>query len=51
VNLLGLFIDEALPLPFSTVLGIGCYLLRNGVPDLKDNQPRPRLLSIKQKGS
>ncbi|KAJ8446501.1 LOW QUALITY PROTEIN: hypothetical protein Cgig2_027463 [Carnegiea gigantea] len=41
----------ALPLLFRTVLGIGCHLLRSSVPDLKDRQPRPRLLCIKQKRS
>ncbi|KAJ8420105.1 LOW QUALITY PROTEIN: hypothetical protein Cgig2_011975 [Carnegiea gigantea] len=45
--LLGLLVDEAQPLLLPTAL----EMLRSGVPDLKDCQPRPRLLYIKQKGS
>ncbi|KAJ8445063.1 LOW QUALITY PROTEIN: hypothetical protein Cgig2_022583 [Carnegiea gigantea] len=41
----------ALPLLFPTALGIGCHLLRSSAPGLKDRQPLPRLLSIKQKES
>ncbi|KAJ8444373.1 hypothetical protein Cgig2_019931 [Carnegiea gigantea] len=41
----------ALPLLFVIVLGIGCHLLSSGVPNLKDRQPRSRLLYIKQKGT
>ncbi|KAJ8434212.1 hypothetical protein Cgig2_015701 [Carnegiea gigantea] len=51
VDLLGLLVDEALPLLFLTVLGVGCHLRQSGIPGLKDHQPRPRLLYIKQKGS
>ncbi|KAJ8438388.1 LOW QUALITY PROTEIN: hypothetical protein Cgig2_006306 [Carnegiea gigantea] len=51
VYLLGLLVDKVLPLLFPTALGVGCYLLRSGVPDLKDRQPHPRLLYIKQKGT
>ncbi|KAJ8452456.1 LOW QUALITY PROTEIN: hypothetical protein Cgig2_000045 [Carnegiea gigantea] len=50
VYLLGLLFHKALSLLFPTTLGLGCHLLRNGVPSLKDRQPRPRLLCIK-KGS
>ena len=51
VYLLGLLVDEVLPPLFPTALGVSCHLLRSGVPGLKDRQPRPRLLCIKQKGS
>ncbi|KAJ8445072.1 hypothetical protein Cgig2_022592 [Carnegiea gigantea] len=51
VYLLGLLVDEALPLLFPTVLGLGCHLLRSGVPGLNNCQPRPHLLYIKQKGN
>ncbi|KAJ8423820.1 LOW QUALITY PROTEIN: hypothetical protein Cgig2_017383 [Carnegiea gigantea] len=51
VYLLGLLINEALPLLFPTVLGVGCHLFRSSIPGLKDRQPHPRLLCIKQKGS
>ncbi|KAJ8429887.1 LOW QUALITY PROTEIN: hypothetical protein Cgig2_014167 [Carnegiea gigantea] len=40
----------ALPLFFLTVLGVGCHLLQSSVPDLKDHQPYPCLLCIKQTG-
>jgi len=49
--LLAMLVDEALPLLFPTALGVSCHLLWSGVPSLKDRQPRPRLLCIKQKGS
>ncbi|KAJ8422450.1 hypothetical protein Cgig2_002964 [Carnegiea gigantea] len=43
-------LTKALPLHFPTTLDIGCHLLQSGVPGLKDRQPPPRLLYIKQKG-
>ncbi|KAJ8420556.1 hypothetical protein Cgig2_014919 [Carnegiea gigantea] len=48
---LGLLVDEALPLLLPTVLNVSCHLLWSGVPSLKDRQPRPCLLCIKQNGS
>ncbi|KAJ8429571.1 LOW QUALITY PROTEIN: hypothetical protein Cgig2_023777 [Carnegiea gigantea] len=43
--------DEALPLLFLSALGIGCHLLRSGIPSLEDPQPCLHLLCIKQKGN
>ncbi|KAJ8447062.1 LOW QUALITY PROTEIN: hypothetical protein Cgig2_025439 [Carnegiea gigantea] len=49
--LLSLLVDEALPLLFLMTLAVCCHLLRSGVPGLKDCQPHPHLVCIKQKGS
>ncbi|KAJ8441090.1 LOW QUALITY PROTEIN: hypothetical protein Cgig2_000351 [Carnegiea gigantea] len=43
--------SSALFLLFSMALSLGYHLLRSGIPSLKDHQPRPHLLCIKQKGS
>ncbi|KAJ8421718.1 hypothetical protein Cgig2_015072 [Carnegiea gigantea] len=41
--------EAASPLP--PTLGIGRHLFRSGVPSLKDDQPHPQLICIKQIGS
>ncbi|KAJ8425914.1 LOW QUALITY PROTEIN: hypothetical protein Cgig2_033855 [Carnegiea gigantea] len=50
-KLIGLLVHKALPLLFPTALGPGSHLPRSGIPGLKDYQPHPHLLCIKQKGS
>ncbi|KAJ8435715.1 LOW QUALITY PROTEIN: hypothetical protein Cgig2_002672 [Carnegiea gigantea] len=45
------FLPAALPLLLPTAFGISCHLLGSGVPSVKDRQPRPHLLCIRQEES